>query len=223
MKKIIIFIVFLFFSFLLFSCWSNKDVDNSVNKIKKENRPNVVWILKSWDISKCDELKDSEKIENCVYSIYYDNARKKLDLEFCNKITNEKLSKSCINEIIFSKANIAKDINICDALKDEDIITSCKNNIIMNLVYENKDIILCENYIWDKNICRDNYNLFLFSQTKEKKYCEKIISKDIKQNCLNQILEQTNDISLCETIKDNKDKEDCIKSFSWALLNSKKN
>lgn len=223
MKKIIILMIL---SFLLVSCWLNDDVNvnnNSTSTIKKENWPNVVWILKSWDISKCDELKDPEKIQNCVDNINYDNARKNLDLEFCNKITNEKLLKSCNQEIIFSKANITKDINICDDLIDETSIAWCKNNITMNLVYEKEDIGLCEDYIWDKNICRDNYNLSLFNQTKEKEYCEKIIDENIKQTCLSQILDQTNDVSVCEAIEDEKDKKDCIDSFSEHGLNIENN
>lgn len=170
----------LLFSLILIlpSCWKDTKTET-----KKQENINVIWILKSWDPSKCKELWDEAKVKNCTNNVYLDQAITKRDPEICKNINIEEPKNRCISQVYFEKASEKSDKTICQKIPNKQVEESCENNIILNDAIRLKDPKLCESFKWDSNVCRDEIFYILARDDKEKKFCKKIKNDGKKGTC----------------------------------------
>ncbi len=173
MKKIIILFTCMF---ILASCGQKKE--------KKEiTKTDVIGIMYSGDISRCEELKNENEKINCKDNINYDNAVKLSDNTKCEILVNQETKSRCNDHIALNLAMSKNDKAQCLKIKSKTLKDWCKNQIILKSINSNSNIEICNDFIWVKQDCLNEYYNIQAKLLNDVQKCDWIINDYLKQNC----------------------------------------
>ncbi|MBI2627808.1 MAG: hypothetical protein HYW71_00005 [Candidatus Niyogibacteria bacterium] len=186
------------------------------------------YVYKNKLSEKCNKNLPFAEYNSCLNT----TAVNESNVEICNKASTNGAKYSCITNFAKEKENLnacndlpefdnqgcimgiavkIKDLNLCKTLKSNDYQVSCQTQIQSKSAVESSDEQVCENIVGQTS--KDKCYAGVAIKKGDAGICEKVVAVVYNTSCYIQIAKSKNDSQICNLIKNNFDKELCLKEF----------
>lgn len=160
------------------------------------------------DLSVCKSIKPQNYKNHCFGEV----AISKKDISICNKINGPEGLDKCYSGVLDSLDTVGHfgaTVSLCDSLKDG----QAKDGCYYNAGVESRDVTVCDKIRNKKSDTFSNCYIYIGIALKDMSVCGKEMVKS--STCYRIFADSLNDISICEKIDSQKDRNFCYRDYAF--------